>query len=147
MLMPCFIGRTPRKKPIRAQWYQSGDFSKKQGLPRVHDENRATAMLKYKGYTGHTIFDDEAGIFHGEVDDTRDVITFQGRSVDELETAFRESIDDYLEWCAERGKSPDKPFSGKVVLRMPSPLHRRLAIEASRQGKSLNTVVLEKLEK
>jgi predicted HicB family RNase H-like nuclease len=104
-------------------------------------------MLKYKGYTGHAIFDDEAGIFHGEVENTRDVITFQGRSVDELETAFRESIDDYLEWCAERRKSPDKPFSGRLVLRMPPPLHRRLATEASRQGKSLNTVVLEKLEK
>jgi predicted HicB family RNase H-like nuclease len=104
-------------------------------------------MLKYKGYTGHAIFDDEAGMFHGEVDDTRDVIAFQGRSVDELEAAFRESIDDYLEWCAERGKSPDKPFSGRVVLRMPPAVHRRLAIEANRQGKSLNTVVLEKLEK
>ena len=104
-------------------------------------------MLKYKGYTGHAIFDDEAGIFHGEVENTRDVITFQGRSVDELETAFRESIDDYLEWCAERGKSPDKPFSGRLILRMPPPLHRRLATEASRQGKSLNTVVIEKLEK
>jgi predicted HicB family RNase H-like nuclease len=104
-------------------------------------------MLKYKGYTGHAIFDDEAGLFHGEVEHTRDVITFQGRSVDELETAFRDSIDDYLEWCAARGKSPDKPFSGRVVLRMPPPLHRRLATEASRQGKSLNTVVLEKLEK
>ena len=104
-------------------------------------------MLKYKGYTGHAIFDDEAGIFHGEVENTRDVITFQGRSVDELETAFRESIDDYLEWCAERGKSPDKAFSGRLILRMPPPLHRRLATEASRQGKSLNTVVIEKLEK
>jgi predicted HicB family RNase H-like nuclease len=104
-------------------------------------------MLEYKGYTGHAIFDDEAGIFHGEIENTRDVITFQGRSVDELETAFRESIDDYLEWCAERGKSPDKPFSGRLVLRMPPPLHRRLATEANRQGKSLNTVVLEKLEK
>lgn len=104
-------------------------------------------MLNYKGYTGHAIFDDEAGLFHGEVENTRDVITFQGRSVDELETAFRESIDDYLEWCAARGKSPDKPFSGRLVLRMPPPLHRRLATEASRQGKSLNTVVLEKLEK
>jgi predicted HicB family RNase H-like nuclease len=104
-------------------------------------------MLEYKGYTGHASFDDKAGLFHGEVENTRDVITFQGRSVDELETAFRESIDDYLEWCAERGKSPDKPFSGRLVLRMPPPLHRRLATEASRQGKSLNTIVLEKLEK
>jgi predicted HicB family RNase H-like nuclease len=80
-------------------------------------------MLEYKGYTGHAIFDDEAGIFHGEIENTRDVITFQGRSVDELETAFRESIDDYLEWCAERGKSPDKPFSGRLALRMPPLLH------------------------
>jgi predicted HicB family RNase H-like nuclease len=104
-------------------------------------------MLNYKGYTGHASFDDEAGIFHGEVENTRDVITFQGRSVDELEAAFRESIDDYLEWCAQRGKSPDKPFSGRLVVRMPPALHRRLSTEASRQGKSLNTVVLEKLEK
>jgi predicted HicB family RNase H-like nuclease len=104
-------------------------------------------MLNYKGYTGHAIFDDEAGLFHGEVENTRDVITFQGRSVDELETAFRDSIDDYLDWCAARGKSPDKPFSGRVILRMPPSLHRRLATEASRQGKSLNTVVLEKLAK
>ena len=53
-------------------------------------------MMEYKGYVGKVEFDDEAGIFHGEVRDTRDVITFQGRSVDELKTAFQESIDDYL---------------------------------------------------
>ena len=56
-------------------------------------------MLLYKGYTGHVEYDDEAGILHGEVLDTRDVITFQGKTVDEIETAFRESIEDYLEFC------------------------------------------------
>ena len=62
-------------------------------------------MLEYKGYTGHVEFDDEAGLFHGEVLDTRDVITFQGISVQQLEQAFRESIDDYLEFCAERNEA------------------------------------------
>jgi predicted HicB family RNase H-like nuclease len=64
-------------------------------------------MLKYKGYTGHVEFDDEAGLFHGEVLDLRDVITFQGKSVEELEQAFRDSIDDYLAFCKERDEEPD----------------------------------------
>ncbi len=68
-------------------------------------------MLTYKGYTGHVAYDDESGIFHGEVLDTRDVITFQGTTVDGIERAFRESVDDYLEFCQERGEEPDKPFS------------------------------------
>jgi predicted HicB family RNase H-like nuclease len=59
------------------------------------------AMLLYKGYRGRVELDDEAGIFHGEVIDLKDVVTFQGTSVEEIEAAFRESIDDYLEFCAE----------------------------------------------
>ncbi len=55
-------------------------------------------MLKYKGYTGHVEFGDEAGIFHGEVPDVRDVITFQGKDVEEIKKAFRDSIVDYLEF-------------------------------------------------
>ncbi len=52
--------------------------------------------MKYKGYEAIVSFDDEAGIFHGEVINIRDVITFQGQSVDELRTAFRESVEDYF---------------------------------------------------
>jgi len=59
-------------------------------------------MLKYKGYTGCVEFDGEAGLLYGEVLDTPDVITFQGNIVDELRQAFRESIDNYLQFCAER---------------------------------------------
>lgn len=66
-------------------------------------------MLEYKGYTGTAEFDDEVGVFHGEVVHLRDVITFEGTSVDELRQAFRDSIDDYLEWCVERGKEAERP--------------------------------------
>lgn len=74
-------------------------------------------MLKYKSSTGHVEYDDQAGVFHGEVLDLRDVITFQGKSVEEVERSFRESIDDYLEFCEQRGEEPDKPFSGRLMLR------------------------------
>ena len=56
-------------------------------------------MMEYKGYIGHVEFDDEADIFHGEEINTRDVITFQGKTVGEIKQAFRDSVADYLEYC------------------------------------------------
>ena len=103
-------------------------------------------MMEYKGYVGKVEFDDEAGIFHGEVLDTRDVITFQGRSVDELKTAFQESIDDYLAFCKQRGEEPNKPFSGQFITRVPPELHRQVNLAASISGKSLNAWVAEQLQ-
>jgi len=102
--------------------------------------------MEYKGYVGKVEFDEEAGIFHGEVIDTRDVITFQGRSVDELKTAFQESIDDYLAFCKQRGEEPNKPFSGQFVTRVPPELHREVNLAASVSGRSLNAWVVEQLQ-
>ena len=71
-------------------------------------------MMEYKGYVGKVEFDDEAGIFHGEVLDTRDVITFQGQSVAELKTAFQESIDDYLAFCKAAWGRAEQAVFGPV---------------------------------
>jgi predicted HicB family RNase H-like nuclease len=60
--------------------------------------------------------------------------------------AFEDSVDDYLEFCASRGEEPEKPFSGKFLVRVPPEVHRQIMAEARRQGKSLNTYVLEKLQ-
>jgi predicted HicB family RNase H-like nuclease len=102
--------------------------------------------MEYKGYIGKVEFDDEAGLFRGEVINTRDVITFQGTSVSELKKAFRESVDDYLAFCAERGEEPDKPFSGQFVARLSPDLHREVSLAARRAGKSLNAWVAEQLQ-
>jgi predicted HicB family RNase H-like nuclease len=104
-------------------------------------------MLNYKGYSGYVAYDDEAKIFHGEILDTKDVITFQGRSVDEIEQAFRDSVDDYLDFCKARNEKPDKPFSGKFVIRMSPDLHHQIYIKAAREGKSINKWVIDKLQK
>jgi predicted HicB family RNase H-like nuclease len=102
-------------------------------------------MLEYKGCTGNVEFDPEAGLFHGEVLDTRDVITFQGTSVEDLQQAFRDSVDDYLDFCKERNEEPDRPFSGRLMVRLSSDLHRKLYVEAKRGGKSLNQLISERL--
>ena len=61
-------------------------------------------MMEYKGYKAAVTFDRSAGVFHGEVVDTRDVIVFEGDSVERLRDEFAFSIDDYLAACAERGR-------------------------------------------
>lgn len=66
-------------------------------------------MLTYKGYQGRCEYDHDAGLFHGEVMHLADVITFQGRTLDELKGAFADSIEDYLEFCALKGKTPEAP--------------------------------------
>lgn len=103
-------------------------------------------MLNYKGYTGTVSFDPEAGVLHGEVVDLRDVITFQGTSVEEIEIAFRDSVDDYLEFCSELGQSPDRPFTGRFMLRLPPALHRKAYVRAEREGKSLNQWIADQVE-
>ncbi|MBI4352346.1 MAG: type II toxin-antitoxin system HicB family antitoxin [Candidatus Omnitrophica bacterium] len=101
--------------------------------------------MKYKSYIAVVEFDDEANIFHGEVINTRDVITFQGRSVKELHEAFGDSIEDYLAFCAKRGEEPEKPFSGRFVLRLNPEEHRRIVMAAKRESKSLNAWAREHL--
>jgi predicted HicB family RNase H-like nuclease len=104
-------------------------------------------MLQYKRYTGYVEFDDEAGLFHGEVViDLRDVVTFQGTSVEELEGTFRDSVDGYLGFCEERGEDPDRPFSGRLMLRLSPELHREVYTRARRESKSINQWIAEKLE-
>ena len=95
-------------------------------------------MIAYKGYQAAIGFDHEGEVFHGEVVGTRDVIFFEATSVEELKKEFQFSIDDYLAMCAEKGQPPDKPFSGKIPLRISPEVHRAATAAAKADGKSLN---------
>jgi len=103
--------------------------------------------MNYKEYLGQITYDDKAKLFHGEVIGLKDVITFQGTSVKNLEKAFKDSIDDYLAWCKERGEQPQKMFSGNLRVRISPKLHSKLAQTASLKGLSLNSFIIEKLNK
>ena len=102
-------------------------------------------MLTYKNYLGKVEFDDETGILAGEVVNTRAVITFQGTTVQELREAFKESVEDYLEFCAELGEEPEKPYSGELVLSLNPELHRDVILAATLEKKVLNTWISERL--
>lgn len=102
--------------------------------------------MNYKGYIGKVEYDEDAHIFSGEVINTRTVITFQGTSVDELEREFKNSIDDYLEWCKEDNIEPEKPYSGKFNVRLTPELHQKVATKAKILGISLNTLVEQAIE-
>ncbi|MCI4680391.1 type II toxin-antitoxin system HicB family antitoxin [Rhodoblastus acidophilus] len=103
--------------------------------------------MTYKGYEAVVEYDEGAELFHGEVFNLRDVITFQGQSVAELKQAFADSIEDYLAFCKERGEEPEKPYSGQFVVRLEPPLHRALVSAAKRAGVSLNKWVAATLER
>lgn len=103
--------------------------------------------LAYRGYLGEIEFDADAGIFHGEVINTRDVITFQGDTAADIQTAFVDSVEDYLDFCAAQGEDPERPFSGKFIVRIEPELHRQIFYRAREQDTSLNQWVRETLEK
>ena len=102
--------------------------------------------MKHKGYAARIEYDESVEAFHGRILGIRDIITFEGQSVAALQEAFREAVDDYLDWCHEEGRTPEKPCSGKFNLRLDPELHRRLTVAAEAKGESLNTLVVECLE-
>ena len=114
-------------------------------IDRMKQSNGGNEM-EYKGYNAVVTFDEEVGILHGEVIDTRDVITFQGKSVDELKQAFGDSVEEYLTICAETGRTPDKPFSGRIALRIEPEAHRAVTGAARARGESINSWIVNAIE-
>ena len=105
------------------------------------------SALTHKGYVSGPIeFDAEDQTFHGQVAGLRDVITFEAATGKQLEKAFRESIDVYLEVCAEEGTPPEKSYSGFFNVRTTPEVHRRIALASAAAGESLNAWVTKRLE-
>ena len=106
------------------------------------------ATLMHHGpYIAEIEFDEDADIFHGRTINLRDMITFQGRSSKELKKSFAESVDFYLSVCKKKGLKPEKPFTGRFVLRLQPEVHRAAVEAAAQSGKSLNTWIAEQVER
>jgi predicted HicB family RNase H-like nuclease len=97
--------------------------------------------MEYKNYIGMVEYDDQAKLFHGDVINIKTVITFQGKSVDEIEQAFCDSIDDYIAWCKEDGAAPEQPYSGKFNLQLSPNLHKEVAVMAKKLKLSVDSFV------
>lgn len=102
--------------------------------------------LKHKGYIGSVEVSLEDVCLHGKILFIRDIVTYEGQTVDELNQAFVEAVEDYLATCKELGREPQKPFSGSFNVRVRPELHKAAAEQACREGISLNELVNRALE-
>lgn len=101
--------------------------------------------LTYKGFSARIEFDARDNLFFGRLLGIEDIVSFHGESVSELKEAFEEAVTDYLEACQQIGKKPQKPFSGKLMFRVPPEVHAAVSIAAKASGKSLNQWAIEVL--
>ena len=101
--------------------------------------------MNYKGYAARIEYSEEDDCFVGHIAGINDIVGFHGSSVSELHESFEEAVDDYIKTCKKAGKSPQKPYSGNIMLRVPPELHAKVAMLAEARGKSLNSWVAELL--
>lgn len=104
-------------------------------------------LMTYKDYSARIEYSDEDACFIGHIAGIRDVVGFHGESVTELRAAFEEAVNDYLTTCEKLKRSPQRPYSGKVMLRIDPQIHAKVAMLAEAQGKSINAWAQEALQR
>lgn len=102
--------------------------------------------MSHKGYTARVEYDERDNIFVGRILGIRSIISFHGETVAELRSEFEQAIEEYLADCKKEGVQPEKPASGKLLLRVPPEVHGRALVAAQAAGKSLNQWATEVLQ-
>ena len=97
--------------------------------------------IKYENYLGTVQYSQEDNVFYGRVTGINDLVTFEGKSVNELNSAFKEAVEDYKELCKIAGKPTDKSYKGSFNVRITPELHRELSRKSVELGLSLNQLV------
>lgn len=104
-------------------------------------------QMNYKNYSARIEYSHEDGLFIGHIAGIRDVVGFHADNVPELQAAFEEAVEDYLDTCTKLGRAPQKPYSGKLSLRLEPELHAQLAKQAELTKKSINQWVVDVLSR
>ena len=104
-------------------------------------------VMTLNGYHAKIEYDEDLDLFRGEILGLSGGADFYGKNPKALRAEFRKSLQVFLEVCKEKGLEPRRNFSGKFNLRIPAELHERLAIAAQAQGKSINTLAQEALQR
>ncbi|MCI8852479.1 MAG: type II toxin-antitoxin system HicB family antitoxin [Lachnospiraceae bacterium] len=104
-------------------------------------------VLEYKGYHTKVEFDSEALVLRGKIEGIHDLVNFECENMKDVVKEFHEAVDDYLEFCKEVGKEPDKEYKGTFNVRINPELHKKLAMTAVKNGDSLNASVEKAIQK
>lgn len=102
-------------------------------------------ILTYKGFIGSVYFSADDAVFFGKVEGIKDLITFEGETVNELTEAFHYVIDEHIKDCKEQNIEPEKSYKGSFNVRITPELHRRLVVSAKIKGETLNSFVADAL--
>lgn len=102
--------------------------------------------LSHKGYAARVEFDERDNLFAGRILGIRSIISFHGETVGELRAEFKKAAEHYVSECKELGLKPEKPASGKLLLRVPPEVHGNAIVVAHAAGKSLNQWATEVLQ-
>jgi predicted HicB family RNase H-like nuclease len=113
---------------------------------RPHPGKEAMNTMTYKGYTARVEFDERDEIFVGRILGMRSIVSFHGDTVAQLRSEFEGSVEDFLSECKALGVKPEKPASGKLLLRVPPEVHGAALVAAQASGKSLNQWATEVLQ-
>lgn len=103
-------------------------------------------VLSYRGYYATVEYDADAQMLCGSVVGMRDGVYFETEYASGVESAFHEAVDDYLAFCAEKGKEPEKSYRGTFNVRINPELHRAAALAAAARQESLNQFVADAIE-
>ena len=103
--------------------------------------------IRYRNYTARIDYDAHDRIFVGRVLGMSEQLIFHGASVEELHADFEFAVDHYLSECEKEGRSPERPASGKLLLRLPPEVHVAASVAAASAGKSLNQWVVDTVTK
>ena len=103
-------------------------------------------VLEYKGYFTRVEYSAEDRVLHGRIEGIQDLVNFECEQTDQVEEQFHEAVDDYLAYCEDLGKQPEKPYRGVFNIRISPELHRRAVVEAAKEGITLNQFVATAVE-
>ena len=103
-------------------------------------------MMEYKGYHTKIEFDVESMTLRGKIEGINDYVDFEAKDISNIEDEFHSAVDDYLEFCEEVGKNPEKEYKGTFNVRISPELHRKIAICALKDDCSLNAEVEKAIE-
>jgi predicted HicB family RNase H-like nuclease len=104
-------------------------------------------LLQYKDFIGSVHFSADDEVFFGKIEGVNDLVTFEGTTVEEINNAFREAVDDYIDICKETGKPLQKSYKGSFNVRIAPELHKKVVQRSLILGISLNKLVQRALEK
>lgn len=102
-------------------------------------------LLHYNGYEGTAEVDVARRVCRGRILFIDDLVTYESRTPERLQSEFEAAVDDYIDTCRKLGKEPQRPFKGLFNVRVPSALHRAAAVRATQDGVTLNEVMVQAL--